>query len=71
MEIANLDLVIKYETKNAVRYEEITVAGQPPAIGTLYVKKAALRRATEAMGQKDYPQHIRVVVEVPETGASA
>ncbi len=32
---------LERETKNTVRYEEET-AGQPPAVGTLYVQKWAL-----------------------------
>jgi hypothetical protein len=27
------------ETKNTVKFEEVPEAGQPPAVGTLYVQK--------------------------------
>ena len=41
METKVLEFAIERETKNTVRYEEQT-AGQPPAVGTLYVQKWAL-----------------------------
>lgn len=41
MDAKVIEFKIERETKNTVRYEEET-AGQPPAVGTLYVQKWAL-----------------------------
>ena len=41
------------ETKNAIRYKEVA-AGQPPAIGTLYIQKWAL---------KGPPKKLKVTIE--------
>ena len=47
---------IERETKNTIRYEEVA-AGQPPAIGTLYVQKWAL---------KGSPKRLKVTIEAAE-----
>ena len=47
------------ETKNTVRYAEVT-AGQPPVIGTLYIQKWAL---------KGPPKKLKVTIEVVEQPA--
>lgn len=47
---------IEKETKNAVRYKEV-VAGQPPAIGTLYIQKWAV---------KGPPKKLKVTIEIAE-----
>jgi hypothetical protein len=45
------------ETENAIRYEE-SAGDQPPVIGTLYIRKWAIRRIGE-------PDKITITVEVP------
>ncbi|MPZ14118.1 MAG: hypothetical protein GEU73_06785 [Chloroflexi bacterium] len=55
MEAKVLEFAIERETKNTVRYEEKT-AGQPPAVGTLYIQKWALGTPV--------PAQLRVTIEV-------
>jgi hypothetical protein len=51
------------ETKRTVRYEEVTVDGQEPAVGLIYVPKPTLE-SINANRTGSYPQRIRVTVEV-------
>ncbi len=44
------------ETKNTLRYTEVT-EGQPPVVGTLYIQKWAL---------KTVPQRVQVTIETAE-----
>jgi len=45
---------IERETKNTIRYQEVT-EGQPPFVGTIYVQKWVFG--------KDYPREIKVTVQ--------
>ena len=51
---ANLDRV--KETKNTIRYKELT-EGKPPAIGTLYVQKWVL---------KGTPKKVKMTLEIEQ-----
>ena len=55
MEPQTLTFTIEKETKNTIRYQEQTVAGKPPVIGTLYLQKWAVG--------EDPPQKITVTIE--------
>jgi len=57
MEAKVIEFKFEKETKNTVRYEEVT-EGQPPAVGTLYVQKWAL--GTPAPGR------LKMTLEVSE-----
>lgn len=52
---------LERETKNMVRYEEIT-SDQPPVMGTAYVQKWALRK----LGNGTMPSKIRITITVEE-----
>jgi len=54
------EFVFEKETKNTVRYAE-EETDSPPIIGTLYVKKWALKK----LNGGSFPQRIAVTVEVP------
>jgi hypothetical protein len=54
MEKQIIELGIGRETKGTYRYEEVE-GGQPPVIGTLYIKKYVVGH--------EPPQRIRVTVE--------
>jgi hypothetical protein len=55
------DFTLERETKGTVRYQEITQLGKEDSylIGTLYLRKAALREA----GAEGWPQRLTVTVE--------
>lgn len=51
---------LEKETKNTVRYQEDTETA--PLIGTLYVKKWALKQLNDG----SYPERIELTLDVPE-----
>lgn len=55
--------ILEKETKNTVRYtEEMAADGSDEVIGTLYVKKAALKDFEKIAGT-GYPEFLYVTIE--------
>jgi len=50
---------VERDTKNTVRYQEIT-SDQPPIMGTTYVQKWALKK----LGNGDTPRRIKITITV-------
>jgi hypothetical protein len=55
MKTLQLEFSREKETPGTWRYQEVEVAGQEPAVGSLYVKKSAL--------DGDPPARLRVTIE--------
>lgn len=55
------EFVFEKETKNTIRYAE-EETDSPPIIGTIYVKKWALKR----LNGGEYPKRITVTIAVTE-----
>ena len=55
------EFVFEKETKNTIRYQEAET-DSPPIIGTIYVKKWALKK----LNGGSFPRQITVAVEVAE-----